>query len=100
MTMTDPEQVEKVRQGIMRFRELLNILRLRLEAGEAAYARLFAGYPPEVVNGMPEKALQGLLARDIVQDTSALRKAILQARFDARDLERAFEELHDNLVPD
>ena len=36
------EQYEKTRQGVMRLRELLDLMREQLEEGERAYERLFA----------------------------------------------------------
>lgn len=92
-----PEEHEKARQAIMRFRELLDIMRMHLEEGEQAYRQLFAHLPPEA-EGLPEKERQALVARSVVEDSTALRRAALQLRFDARDMERAFEEVHDNLV--
>ena len=96
--MADPEQIEKVRQEIMRFRELLNIMRLRLDDGERAYTKLFANISPEDMNNMKEKDLQGKVAEEIVGDLSPLSKAVMKARFDAHELERAFEELYDIIV--
>ncbi len=96
--MADPEQIEKVRQEIMRFRELLNIMRIKLEDGERAYARLFANCSPEDKQRMKEKDLQWQVATQIVGDLSGLSKAVMQVRYDARDLERAFEELFDIIV--
>lgn len=96
--MTTAEDIEKVRQEIMRFRELLNIMRKNLEYGERTYANLFSGIPPEEVAGTKEKDLQWKLAEKMVADTSQLSRFALQMRFAARDLEKAFEELHDIIV--
>lgn len=96
--MPTRDQIEDVRQEIMRFRELLNIMRLKLEDGEGAYARLFDVVPPDALAGLKEKDQQWQLAEQIVTDTSTLRKAVLQTRFNARELEKAFEELHDIIV--
>ncbi len=96
--MANPEQLEKVRQELMRFRELLNIMRAKLEDGERAYTRLFANCSPEDKQRMKEKDLQWQVATQIVGDLSGLSKAVMQVRYDARDLERAFEELYDIIV--
>jgi hypothetical protein len=94
----DPEEIEKVRQEIMRFRELLNIMRQRLENGERAYSQLFSNFSVEEMQGVKEKDLQWKLAEEIIDDLSPLRKAVMTARFDARELEKAFEELYDIIV--
>jgi hypothetical protein len=96
--MAHSEEIEKVRQEIMRFRELLNIMRLKLEEGERAYAQLFANRSPEEMKNTKEKDLQLIVAQEIVGDLSPLSNAVLKARFDARELERAFEELYDVIV--
>lgn len=96
--MANPENVEKVRQEIMRFRELLNIMRLRLDENERAYGQLFANIPPEDMNTMKEKDLQGKVAQEIMGNLEPLSKAVLKARFGARDLERSFEELYNIIV--
>ena len=92
--MSHSEEVERVRQQIMRFRELLNIMRLKLEDGERAYEQLFSNRSPGEMKTVKEKDLQLLVAQDIIDDTSALQKAVMRARFDAHELERAFEELY------
>jgi hypothetical protein len=94
--MANPEDIEKVRQAIMRFRELLNVMRLRLESGERAYERLFVNHPRQ--DGLKEKERQWQLAEDLVHDLTPLSKAVVQVRFDARELERAFEELYNIIV--
>jgi hypothetical protein len=96
--MANREQIEDVRQEIMRFRELLNIMKLNLEASERDYARLFASVPPETLTATKEKDRQWQLAEQLVDDTSAIRAAALTARFNAREMERAFEELHDIIL--
>jgi hypothetical protein len=95
---TNREQIEKVRQEIMRFRELLNIMRGRMDQGERAYAQLFANCPPEDKQRLKEKDLQWLVASQIVGDVSELRTAVMDMRFGAYELERAFEELYDIIV--
>lgn len=96
--MTMPEELERARQAIMRYRELLDILRLRLEEGEQRYSRLFAHLSPEETAGKPEKERQRLAAYDVLRDSTALERAVLQSQFDARDLEREFEHLHHIIV--
>jgi hypothetical protein len=96
--MANPENVEKVRQEIMRFRELLNIMHLKLDEGERAYGQLFSNRSPEEMQNMKEKDLQGKVAEEIIGDLTPLSKAVLKARFGARELERAFEELYDIIV--
>ena len=96
--MPTSEEIEKVRQEIMRFHELLNIMRANLEAGERAYTQLFADCSPEEMKTLKEKDLQWKVAEDMVGDVSQLRTAVSRMRFDARNLERAFEELHDIIV--
>jgi hypothetical protein len=95
---SETEQIEKVRQEIMRFRELLTIMRAKLEDGERAYEQLFANCSPEDRQRLKEKDLQWLVASQIVGDLSGLSRSVGIARFNARELERAFEELHDIIV--
>lgn len=96
--MTNPENVEKTRQAIMRLRELLDLMRDELEQGEAAYADLFATLTPDDIHGLKEKEVQRLAALAILDDTSALSDAALHLRFATRSLERDFEQLYDNLM--
>ncbi len=98
--MASHEEIEKFRQGIMRFRELLDIMRMHLAEGEKVYEGLFAKYVPDERNSMEVKKLQWLIAERIIEQPSELTRAIMQIQFDARELERAFEELYDNLIPD
>ncbi len=96
--MTNPENVEKTRQAIMRMRELLDIMRIQLEAGEAAYAALFMSLSPEDRRNLKDKEAQRLAAIAILDDTSSLSSAALNMRFATRNLERDFEHLYDNLL--
>ncbi len=89
------EEIEKVRQAIMRFQELLRVMRQQLETGERAYSALFSRFSPADVANMKEKDLQWKLAEVMADDLSPLRKAVIQMRFDARNLERDFEQLYD-----
>src|SRR5947209_457819 len=96
--MTEPEDIEKVRQEIMRFRELLNVMREKLQDGERAYAQLFSQFSPEEMKKTREKDLQWQLAQQIIDDLSPLKKAVMQMRFEARNLEHGFEELYNIIV--
>lgn len=93
--MASQDEIEKVRQAIMRFRELLDLMQTQLEAGEQAYARLFDGHD---TTGMKEKDAQWLIAEQIVDDTEALKRAALTMQFEARNMEREFEALYGNLI--
>lgn len=96
--MAEREDIEKVRQEIMRFRELLDIMRGKLEEGERAYAQLLATCSPEDVQPLKTKDLQWKAAEQIVDDLTPLRRAVGQMRYETRNLERAFEELHGVIV--
>jgi hypothetical protein len=98
--MARAEAVEKVRQEIMRFRELLDVFRARLDAGERDYAQLFADVSPEDKASLPEKELQRKAAYGVLEDRSPLSKAVLTMRFQARELEREFEQLYDIIMTD
>ena len=93
--MASSEEIEKVRQEIMRFRELLNMMREKLEDGERSYKGLFAAHSVEIWQGVKEKESQWQLAEQMVGDVTPLSKAVLRARFDAHNLDLAFEELYD-----
>ncbi len=96
--MANHEEIEKVRQEIMRFNELLHIMRRKLEYAERAYTRLFENCDPEDVKNLKEKDLQWKVAEQLVHDLSPLSIAVVQAQFDAREMERAFEELYNIIV--
>ncbi len=96
--MADPEYVEKVRQEIMRFRELLNITRLKLEEGERAYEKLFSNCSPEDVKRVKHKDLQKMVALELVDNLKPLSVAVMQMRYDLQGMERAFEELYNIIV--
>lgn len=97
--MATPEELEKARQVIVRFRELLDIMHQSIEDAEAAYAELFASLPPEQLETIRERELQSMAAHDLVKDPSVLGKALLQLRLDAKDLSKAFEELYSAISP-
>ena len=95
--MNYEERYERARQGVMRLRELLDLMREQLEEGERAYERLFETIPPEEMSSKKQKDLQGLAAIPLVDDPTPLQKAAANLRFSARNLERDFEQLYDNL---
>lgn len=95
--MTDTEALEKARQAVMRFRELLDILAQQVQEGEEAYARLFAALDPAETDGLQVKEVQRLAARAIVADPEPLRRAALVQGFGCRNLERDFTQVHDAL---
>jgi uncharacterized protein YhaN len=96
--MTD--QHEKIRQAIMRYRELLDLLRAQLEHSERAYARLFNGIDTDTRSTLPEKALQGEAARLALADLEPLRRAVLHMQFEMRGFEQGFEELYGKIAVD
>lgn len=91
--MSDPERTEKVRQELMRFSELLGIMRNRLADGERAYDALFACIPPDERARMKHKDLQWNLAEQM-DDLTPLAQEVSTMRFAARELEKGFAELH------
>ena len=97
-TVASPEDIEKMRQAIMRFRELLDLMKLEIEEGETAYKQLFASVSPEDMATLKEKELQRQVAYSLMDDPSALSQAALHLRFVTRNLERDFEQLYDNVM--
>ena len=95
---TDRDDIEKVRQEIMRFRELLDVMRQKLDDGDRAYTQLLSKYSAEDAKTLKHKDLQWKVAEQIIHDLAPLSKAVMRARFDARELERNFEELYDIIV--
>jgi hypothetical protein len=91
--MSDNEDIEKVRQEIMRLRELLTLMRERLEGGERAYDKLFSSFLPAETATLKEKDRQWKLAEAMLSDLGPLQRAVSVLRFDARMLEQNFEEL-------
>lgn len=98
--MPDPEEhdeeIEKVRQEIMRFRELLNIMRKNLDDGERNYAALFSNVSSEEMKAMKKKDLQRKVAEEIIGDASQfsrLRKSVSSLWFNTHNLEKALDEL-------
>src|SRR5688500_7334008 len=93
----NPEQLEKMRQAVMRYRELLDLFQAKLDAGELAYQQLFDSCTPED-RALPEKQLQGKAAEFLLADPEPIQRAALKLRFVGRDMEREFEALYDNVV--
>ncbi|MBZ0290615.1 MAG: hypothetical protein K8I30_23525 [Anaerolineae bacterium] len=98
--MTNPEEIEKMRQAIMRYRELLDLLQIRMNAANADYERLFAHLSPEERAKKPEKDLQGLAALEVLNDRDAFQRAVMRMQFAARDFEREFEQVYHNTLPE
>lgn len=98
MAVVTDESIEKTRQAIMRFRELLDILTARLAEGEAAYTQFFAECSPEDVATLREKELQLRAAYTLVENPTPIGDAAALMRWVMRDLERDFEQLHDNVM--
>jgi hypothetical protein len=92
--MPTPDEIERIRQAVMRFRELLDIMRGVLDDGERVYARLFSSFGVTQSVDIKEKDRQWQLAEKLIADVTPLNKAVMQVRFDARELDRAFEELY------
>ena len=82
----------------MRFRELLNIMTQQLQDGERAYAKLFSNVSDEDRKSLKEKDLQWKVAEQIIHDLTPLSNAALKMRFNARDMERNFEELYNIII--
>ena len=96
--MANREEIEKVRQEIMRFRELLNIMRDKLQYGERVYEGLFSGFSPDEKKVVKEKDLQWKLAEGMVSDTSRLAQAVIQMQYYSREMERDFDELYNIIL--
>jgi hypothetical protein len=92
------EEVERARQAIMRFRELLDLMRAELEAGERNYELLFSKCTPEEIETLKEKDLQRRAAIHLLDDPSALGDAAFHLRYVTRNLERDFEQVYDNIM--
>jgi hypothetical protein len=97
--MPTREEIEKVRQEVMRFHELLEIMRAKVEESERVYTRLFANLSAEDRN-LKEKDQQWKVAEQLIADPSPLQKAVISAQFNAREMERAFEELYHIIITD
>lgn len=98
--MTHDEQIEKIRQAIMRYRELLDILKRCTEEGEQDYDKLFENLKEDQKTNLEEKKRQRQAAIIALDDLTPLRRAILRLRFEMRDMEQAFEALYNNIAFD
>lgn len=97
--MSDREEIEKVRQEIMRFRELLTLMKGYQQRGEQSYERLFSRFPAEETAGVKEKDLQWKLAETMTPaDLDALARMAGEMRFHARELEQNFEALQGTIL--
>ena len=96
--MDENERIERARQAIMRFRELLDLMGEELARGEREYSLLFAHLSREETATLKVKDLQGRAALDLIDHPETLGKPALHMRFAARNLERDFEQLYDNLM--
>lgn len=98
MKLTVDEQIERTRQAIMRLRELLDTMSAQVEEGEVLYRRLFAQCTPEEVATLKEKDLQLHAACYLYEDPASIGDAALHMAFVARNLERDFHQIHDNVM--
>jgi hypothetical protein len=98
--MTEHEDIERVRQAIMRYRELLDVMQEHLNEGDRMYKRLIAQHAPEDTTGMSEKEIQWEVAEQIVDDTEALKRAVGHMHFQTHQMERDFSDLYGILVPE
>ena len=94
----DPETFERLRQAIMRYAELLRLMRSQLQEGEQAYSALMATLNVDATLGIKEKQLQWQLAEAMIEDVSPLSRATFQMRVNARNLEHDFAALYDVLA--
>jgi hypothetical protein len=96
--MSEELDVERVRQAIMRYRELLDVLSQRMQQAEKRYDALFAPLPQEKKT-LPVKALQCEAALLALTDMEPLRKATLAVYYDLHDMTKAFEDMYNNIAP-
>ena len=96
--MTEHEKIEKIRQELIQFRELLNIMSEQVHEGEQSYEALLSMCSDEDMESLRERDLQWKVAQRIIGDLSPLSKAVIHMRFNARNMERDFEQLYDIIV--
>jgi hypothetical protein len=96
--VSNSAEIERQRQAIMRFRELLDLLRQSLDQGEAAYAALFASLSTELMESMAEKERQGLAAHEVISNREILSRPLLRLRLRMRALESDFEQVYDHVM--
>jgi hypothetical protein len=92
------EAIEKVRQEIMRFRELLNIMTQQLQHAEQSYTALFDKCSDEDKKTLKEKDLQWKAAELNIDDLEPLSRAVLKVSFNARYMERDFTDLYNIII--
>lgn len=97
--MTNREQHEKLRQAIMRYRELMDIAQAMMARAERDYHHLFADVPEQARATLAEKALQGEAAKLAMNNLKPLQDALLRLRFGFYDLSKEFEQTYNNTVP-
>jgi hypothetical protein len=96
--MHSDEDIERIRQAIMRLHELMELMRHHLHEGETAYEALFATLTPEE-RTLPYKTQQRVIAETLLDSsTQPLADIALRLRLHARDFEREFENVHDKVV--
>lgn len=98
--MTYEEQVERVRQAIMRYRELMDLLHSRTATAERNYERLFEPLTPDQRETLSEKLRQREAAIHALKDMEPLRRAVMQIRFAMRDFEREFDQIATHIAPE
>jgi len=91
----DPEDIEKVRQELMRLHELLKLTRKMLEAGERAYLSLFPDMSPATIDSVKHKDVQWIVAEAMVYDSALLRRIVCEMTFTMHNLQLGFAELRD-----
>jgi hypothetical protein len=91
------EQYEKIRQAIMRYRELLDLTKGHLAEAEKTYAALLGHLTPQERAQLPAKEQHGLAAQKAMQDLAPLRQAVWGAYFNLHQMTQAFSELQDNI---
>lgn len=95
--MATQEQIERIRQAIMRYRELMDIMQGQLDEGDRMYKRLIAQHAPEDAANRREKEIQWHVAAQIVDDPEALKVAVRHMKFALYQMERDFEQVLDIL---
>jgi hypothetical protein len=105
--MNDTEHIERLRQAIMRYRELITLLHATVDKGERAYEELFADYSATQREAAKEKDLQWQIAARLLSscdeaganaELRAFQNAALAMRIEARNFERDFEQVYDILA--
>lgn len=96
--MATNEQIERIRQAIMRYRELLDIMQGQLDEGDRLYRRLIVQHAPKNAAEMREKEIQWHVAEQIVDDPEALKVAVQHMKFALYQMERDFEQVLDILT--